>query len=236
MAPDLQMHPMVELTPPQGPKSNTAMSSGPVFDTLFRERFRDLLVWRRDVRRFQKASLPDGAIDRILAAAVLAPSVGLSQPARFVMVRDRARRQAVRDGFEACNKAALAAQDTSRRGTYARLKLAGLDEAPVHMAVFADRGTEQGHGLGKLTMPEMIEYSAVTAVFSMWLAARIEGIGIGWVSILDPKDIARILDVPPEWRFIGYFCIGYPSAEDDVPELERVGWETRNEKPFVIIR
>ena len=111
-------------------------------------------------------------------------------------------------------------------GRYARLKLAGLEEAPCHLAVFADRATDPGHGLGRLTMPEMIEYSAVTAVHTIWLAARAQGIGMGWVSILDPA-VAALLHVPAEWKFIGYFCLGYPQLEDTVPELEQMGWERR---------
>ena len=113
------------------------------------------------------------------------------------------------------------------RGGYARLKLAGLDDAPGHLAVFADPATAQGHGLGRHTMPEMIEYSAVTAVHTIWLAARAEGIGMGWVSILDPAAVAAILDVPTTWKFIGYLCLGFPQTEDDVPDLERADWERR---------
>jgi 5,6-dimethylbenzimidazole synthase len=93
--------------------------------------------------------------------------------------------------------------------------------------VFADRATETGHGLGRRTMPEMIEYSVVTAVAMMWLAARADGIGMGWVSILDPTRINSILDVPNDWRLIGYFCLGYPQRESDAPELACSGWESR---------
>jgi 5,6-dimethylbenzimidazole synthase len=121
----------------------------------------------------------------------------------------------------------LRAQAPQRAGLYARLKLAGLAEAPVHFAVFADLATTQGHGLGRRTMPEMIEYSAVTAVHTIWLAARAQGIGLGWISILDPAAIATILEVPVAWKLIGYFCLGYPQAETTVPELEQAGWEER---------
>ncbi len=85
-------------------------------------------------------------------------------------------------------------------------------------------------------MPEMIEYSAVTAVHTIWLAARAQGIGMGWVSILDPAKIATLLRVPPEWKFIGYFCVGYPELDDTVPELEQAGWETRRLSASVIIK
>jgi 5,6-dimethylbenzimidazole synthase len=206
------------------------------FDGAFRARLRDLLAWRRDVRRFLRDPLPDGALDSLIEFAWLAPSVGLSQPWRFVIVDDHARRAAIRDNFAACNAQALAAQASERAGIYARLKLAGLDEAPAHFAVFADRATPQGHGLGRHTMPEMIDYSAVTAVHTIWLAARAQGIGMGWVSILDPKAVAATLDVPEDWKFIGYFCLGYPQADDTVPELERAGWEARRPPPATIIR
>jgi 5,6-dimethylbenzimidazole synthase len=197
------------------------------FDDAFRARLRDLLTWRRDVRRFRCDPLPDGTLDGLIELACLAPSVGLSQPWRFVVVDDPARRAAIRTNFERCNAAALAAQAPQRAAAYARLKLAGLDEAPCHLAVFTDRATEQGQGLGRHTMPEMTEYSAVTAIHTIWLAARAEGIGMGWVSILDPAAVAAILDVPASWRFVGYLCLGFPETEDDVPELERAGWEQR---------
>jgi 5,6-dimethylbenzimidazole synthase len=206
------------------------------FDAAFRAQLRDLLLWRRDVRRFRSDPLPDGALEALIELACLAPSVGLSQPWRFVIVDDRAARKVVRNNFEACNAQALAAQAPDRAGLYAQLKLAGLDEAPVHFAVFADCGTGQGHGLGRRTMPEMIEYSAVTAVHTIWLAARAQGIGLGWISILDPTEMAAILNVPPKWKFIGYFCLGYPRADDTVPELEQAGWERRRLAAATIIR
>jgi 5,6-dimethylbenzimidazole synthase len=206
------------------------------FDNAFRARLRDLLIWRRDVRRFLRDPLPSGTLEALIELACLAPSVGLSQPWRFVIVEDEARRAAVRENFQACTAAALAAQNGARASLYARMKLAGLEEAPGHLAVFADRSTTQGHGLGRNTMPEMIEYSAVTAVHTIWLAARAQGIGMGWVSILDPQTIATSLQVPAEWKFIGYFCLGYPQADDTTPELEQSGWERRRLPSSVIIR
>jgi len=215
--------------------TDTVESAGtpPVFDSAFRARLHDLFVWRRDVRRFERRALPAGMLARLVSLAALAPSVGLSEPWRFVVVDDLARRAAIRATFADCNARALADQASDRAGLYARLKLAGLDEAPAHLAVFADRGTDQGHGLGRHTMPEMAEYSVVTAIHTLWLAARAEGIGLGWVSILDPARVTSILDVPADWRFIGYFCLGYPSAEDDRPELEKSGWERRHSTELI---
>jgi 5,6-dimethylbenzimidazole synthase len=206
------------------------------FNHGFRARLRELLMWRRDVRRFRRDLLPAGTAEALIELACLAPSVGLSQPWRFVIVDDEARRAAIRRNFAACNATALAAQSEERIELYARLKLAGLEEAPCQLAVFADRATAQGHGLGRHTMPEMIEYSAVTAVHTIWLAARAQGIGMGWVSILDPQAVAEALDVPLDWKFIGYFCLGYPQADDTIPELEQSGWERRRPPASVIIR
>ena len=220
-------------------RSSRMQSTSPAaleFDSAFRARLRDLLIWRRDVRRFRRDPLPDGVLEALIELACLAPSVGLSQPWRFVIVEDGAARSAIRANFAACNAQALAAQESDRAGLYARLKLAGLDEAPCHFAVYADRATTQGHGLGRRTMPEMIEYSAVTAVHTIWLAARAQGIGMGWVSILDPQAVAAILNVPAEWKLIGYFCLGYPQADDCTPELERSGWEERRLPSSAIIR
>src|ERR1700761_3230361 len=163
------------------------MVQPPIFDAAFRAQLQQLLVWRRDVRRFSRTPLPDEVVQRLIATAALAPSVGLSQPWRFVLVEERQRRAAVRRSFEACNAAALAAQSADRAALYAQLKLAGLDDAPVHLAVFADHGAAQGHGLGRRTMPEMIDYSVVAAIHTLWLAARAEGVGMGWVSIIDPE-------------------------------------------------
>jgi 5,6-dimethylbenzimidazole synthase len=208
----------------------------PEFDEAFRARLVELLTWRRDVRRFRADVLPPGLLERLLEIAALAPSVGLSQPWRFVLVEDAKRRAEVRANFERANAAALGAYEGEEAQSYARLKLAGLDEAPVHLAVFADPGTTQGRGLGRRTMPEMIEYSAVTAIHTLWLAARAEGVGLGWVSILDPAAVAQSLEVPPEWSLVGYLCLGYPSEADDTPALERAGWERRRAAASFLLR
>jgi len=221
---------------PQIENAAPATRQGMTFDKAFRANLRDLLIWRRDVRRFRPDPLQDGTLESLIELACFAPSVGLSQPWRFVIVDAAATRIAVRKNFEVCNADALAAQAPQRASLYAGLKLAGLQEAPAHFAVFADRSTAQGHGLGRYTMPEMIEYSAVTAVHTIWLAARAQGIGMGWVSILDPNAIAAILDVPAEWKFIGYFCLGYPQVDDTIPELEQAGWEQRQLPQSIIIR
>jgi 5,6-dimethylbenzimidazole synthase len=207
-----------------------------VFDDAFRNQLRDLLVRRRDVRRFRTEPLPAGMLERLIEVACLAPSVGLSQPWRFVIVEDSARRRGILEDFRKCNADALNAYESNLATQYAKLKLAGLEEAPCQMAVFADRATNIGHGLGQRTMPEMAEYSVVTAIYTMWLAARAEGIGMGWISILDPTSLSTILEIPDTWRFIGYFCLGYSQAESNVPELEREGWERRRYPESFVFR
>ena len=222
MAPDLESA-IPEMTPPR-------------FDGGFRDHLATLIRWRRDVRRFRPDPVAPALLDELLGLATLAPSVGLSQPWRFVSVEDPARRLAIRRNFEVCNAAALGSYGDDRAGLYARLKLAGLDEAPCHLAVFAEPDPGQGHGLGRRTMPETVAYSAVMAAHTLWLAARAAGIGVGWVSILDPAAVTAALDVPETWQFIGYFCLGYPQAEDDRPELERCGWETRRDAVALVRR
>ena len=202
-------------------------ADAPCFDEAFRAELAALFRWRRDVRHFRRDPLPDGLLERLLEQANLAPSVGLSQPWRFVTVEDTARRVAIRADFDRCNALALTGQAEERAGLDARLKLAGLEEAPCHLALFAERDPAQGHGLGRETMPETVAYSAVMALHTLWLAARAEGVGLGWVSILDPAKVRRVLDVPEGWLFIGYLCLGWPEAEEASPELERLGWENR---------
>ena len=203
------------------------MTTPPRFDDKFRAELNDLICWRRDVRRFRRDGVPRALIGEVLRVAQMAPSVGNSQPWRFVEVASPAKREAVKANFRACNAAALAVQAPARASAYARLKLEGLDAAPAQWAVFCDRGTAQGHGLGALTMPETLDYSVVAMISVLWLAARARGLGLGWVSILDPARIAADLGVPAAYKFIAYLCLGWPEEEHDAPELERAGWQER---------
>ena len=207
----------------------------PEFDANFRGRLQALLVWRRDVRRLKRVALPQGTIERLIGVACMSPSVGLSEPWRFVIVEDQARRAAIRASFELCNQDALKQQEPDRASLYARLKLSGLDDAPCQVAVFADRTTTRGHGLGRLTMPQTLDYSVAIAIHTLWLAARAEGIGMGWVSILDPAEVVEVLQVPQDWTFIGHLCIGYPEEEADLPGLQRQGWERRHPAAGAVI-
>lgn len=207
----------------------------PRFDDGFRHTLAELFAWRRDVRRFRTEPLPPGTLERLVAITSAEPSVGLSQPWRFIAVDDPARRAAIRANFIHCNEAALAAQPDGRAALYARLKLEGLERAPCHCAVCVDPDPQQGGGLGRATQPETAAYSAVLAIGTIWLAARSEGLGLGWVSILDPDLALRTLDVPTSWRLVAYLCIGWPEADSTVPELEHEGWERRT-APIILRR
>jgi len=199
----------------------------PEFSAQFQEDFETLLRWRRDVRRFRAEPLPQGALDRLLTLADLAPSVGNSQPWRIVVVDSGAARAGIISNFEAENAEAAKAYADDKALSYRQLKLAGLKEAPVHLAIFCDDDPAQGHGLGRLTMPETLAYSTVSMIHTFWLAARAEGIGVGWVSILDPETVARTLQVDAGWRLVAYLCVGYPEEEHIDPELERARWQAR---------
>ena len=108
-----------------------------------------------------------------------------------------------------------------------KLKLAGLMQAPVHIAVLCDEGSRHGHGLGRATMPEMLRYSVVCAVHTFWLAARMRGLGVGWVSILDPAQALATLSAPADHALIAYLCVGWPETASMTPELEREGWQEK---------
>jgi 5,6-dimethylbenzimidazole synthase len=204
-----------------------AAEAPPGFDEAFRARLATLIAWRRDVRRFSDRPVPPSLIESLLDIAQFAPSVGNSQPWRWVQVHSPAKRGAVRADFVASNQAACQAQPDERTRQYASLKLAGIDRAPLQFAIFCDQATEQGSGLGCHTMPEMLAYSTVVMISTFWLAARAAGLGVGWVSILDPREVSRILEAPPSWKLIAYLCVGWPETEHLDPELERFGWQTR---------
>ena len=195
------------------------------FDEKFREQLKDLFLWRRDVRRFETRPVDEDVLSEIISQAMLAPSVGLSQPWRFIQVETDELRQDIIKNYEVENEKASQIYSDEKAELYRSLKLAGLKEAPVHLAVFAEEETKTGSGLGRQTMPETIHYSVVAAIENLWLAARANGVGMGWVSILDPKKVCETLKTPKNWYFIGYMCIGYPQEEHTDPELIRSGWE-----------
>jgi 5,6-dimethylbenzimidazole synthase len=181
---------------------------------------------RRDVRsQFSPAPIPDAALARLLWAAHCAPSVGLTQPWEFIVIRDVTVKQRVGDLFERANRKAAGVYEGDRRALYDSLKLAGILEAPINLCVTCHPTVSRGFGLGRQTMPETAHYSSVCAVQNLWLAARAEGIGVGWVSILDPMELRQALAIPPEVDPVAYLCLGYVNEFLSRPELEIKGWE-----------
>lgn len=199
-------------------------------DSLYR-----IMEQRRDVRcGFLPVPLPEDVLTRLLHAAHCAPSVGLMQPARFIVIRDPGRRERVHQAFQRANQAAAEKYEGDQRQLYDGLKLQGLLEAPLHLCVVCDHRSEQGHGLGRQTMPQMSAYSTVCAVQNLWLAARAEGIGVGWVSIFNPEDLRSLLEIPEGVEVVAYLCAGYVSEFAERPDLERFGWESRRELEEVL--
>lgn len=183
---------------------------------------------RRDVRRgFLDTPLPQDLLARLLAAAHCAPSVGLMQPSRFILIRDYGVRKAVHDIFESANKEAMESFSGERAEQYSALKLEGILEAPQNLCVLCDSKSERGHGLGRCTMPETAVYSTICAIQNLWLAARSEGVGVGWVSILDPAKLCKLLNIPERMKLVAYLCLGYVDEFAAEPDLERFGWEKR---------
>lgn len=201
--------------------------TSPVFSPAFADDLDTLLAWRRDVRHFIATPLPEGTLDHLLDRACLAPSVGNSQPWRFVRVVSAERRNAIITHVEAENHRAAAIYQDETRAAYDALKLHGLRESPEHLAVFCELDPKAGRGLGRQTMPETLAYSVVMAIHTLWLSARAIGVGMGWVSIVDPAAVNGMLAVPEDWRFVAMLCLGYPAHDSETPELVRSHWQDR---------
>jgi 5,6-dimethylbenzimidazole synthase len=183
---------------------------------------------RRDVRgQFLPDPIPAEVIGRILNAAHHAPSVGFMQPWDFIVIEDAGVRRAVYENFERANACAAGAYRGEQHELYARMKLAGIVEAPVNICITCDRGRELGRGLGRQTDSATDLYSTVCAVQNLWLAARAEGLGVGWVSILDFEELKLLLGIPAGHTTVAYLCVGYVSEFRTRPDLEENGWEHR---------
>jgi 5,6-dimethylbenzimidazole synthase len=181
--------------------------------------------WRRDVRHFRDLPVAEDVLDRLRHAMDCAPSVGNARPWRVIRVNDPALRASVRANFNLCNAQAANDYRDDQHEKYLRLKLAGLDAAPVQLAIFTLTDPVQGHGLGRRTLPETLHQSTAMAIHTLWLAARAENIGVGMVSILDPRAIEQLLGVPQGWEFSAYLCLGHAEFTDDTPLLHRAGWQ-----------
>ncbi len=197
------------------------------FSDDFRAGLQDLMRWRRDVRHFRTDPVDEALLTQCLDTFSLAPSVGLSEPWRILRVTSEAKRTAAIQNFSDTNAQALGGYTGDQAKLYASLKLSGMQDAPEHLAIYCDDETSKGAGLGAASMPEMRRYSVVGAITLMWLTARAHGLGIGWVSILDPKRLNADLEVPEGWTLVAYLCLGWPQENTLTPELETKGWEAR---------
>jgi 5,6-dimethylbenzimidazole synthase len=195
------------------------------FTTTEAETLRRILRWRRDVRHFQTKPVAQDIIDRLRLSMDCAPSVGNARPWRVILVTGTSLRASVRANFNHCNAQAAAHYDDDQQADYIRLKLAGLDTAPVQLVVFTVSDPAEGHGLGRRTHPETLRQSTAMAIHTLWLAARVENIGLGIVSILDPRAMEQLFAVPDGWEFAAYLCLGYPEFSDDTPLLHRAEWQ-----------
>ncbi|MDO3625349.1 5,6-dimethylbenzimidazole synthase [Mucilaginibacter sp. BT774] len=189
----------------------------------------DIMVNRRDVRgnRFLDRPIEEEKIRQILLAAVNAPSVGFSQPWEFVLVKSNEIKQQIKESFNKENEKAADLFEGEKQKEYNRLKLEGIFEAPLNIAIFYSQA--QKPVLGQTSMPEVGLYSVVCAIQNMWLMARALNIGMGWVSIIDPEKVKYILKAPENNKLVGYFCLGYTSQFLKQPELEMLKWESRKE-------
>jgi len=205
-------------------------AAAPVPEDLTAASIEALLVWRRDVRHFETRPIAEAEMERLFGLVQLAPSVGNAQPWRFLRVQTPALRATLADHVDETARRAGERYDAAELGPlYHSLKLHGLREAPEIIAVFSDEAPLAGHGLGIATMPEALRYSTVLAIHTLWLAAQSHGIGLGWVSIVDPAFVARLLDVPEHWHFMALLCLGHAEEASETPELERRGWQSRDD-------
>ncbi len=182
---------------------------------------------RRDVRRFRSDPVPDEVLVRILDAAHHAGSVGFMQPWNFLVIRSLEVRSKVFDVFDRENTRAADNYSGDRRSLYGSLKLQGILDAPLNLAVTCDRGRGGPHVLGRNTIADTDVYSTCCAIQNLWLSARAEGVGVGWVSIFDPAAVKSLLRIPEAVVLVGYLCVGYPVEFEDQPLLEKVGWADR---------
>lgn len=199
-----------------------------VFSAQEKQALYDIIGSRRDVRNeFLPTSIESEVLTRILSAAHKAPSVGLSQPWNFILIKDAARKAKIHAAFEKANAEAAQMFPADKQGTYRALKLEGIKIAPLNICITCDRTRGGKVVLGRTHNNDMDLYSTVCAVQNLWLAARAEGVGIGWVSIFNNEDLKEILQIPEHVEIVAYLCAGYVSELFKEPELEARGWAKR---------
>jgi 5,6-dimethylbenzimidazole synthase len=198
------------------------------FDAAAKRAVYDVMRLRRDVRHFERGKDVDELVlERILAAAHAAPSVGLSQPWGFVIVRSHSVRQQIRESFLRCREREAARYSSERRTAYLAHKLEAIVDCPLNICVAVDLRARNEPVLGTTTQPETLRASTCCAVQNLWLAAGAEGIGVGWVSIVEPEVLRAQLALPQQVEPVAYLCLGHPRAFRNAPMLEETGWRRR---------
>lgn len=204
------------------------MSAAHRFSDAERDGVYRAIFERRDVRsQFLPEPIPADVLERLLRAAHHAPSVGFMQPWDFIVVEDPAIKREVKALHAQANAQAAHNYRDERAELYRQLKLEGIVESPINLCITCDRSRGGEHVLGRNTMLDADLFSACLAVQNLWLAARAEGIGVGWVSILEPRELARVLGLPDGVEPLAYLCLGYVSQFLERPELETRGWRSR---------
>ena len=187
-----------------------------------------LMAARRDVRdEFLPKPIDDATLMRLLSAAHLAPSVGFQQPWNFLLIRDLERRKAVQDIFKMAHEEEAEIFEEERQQQYRQLKLQGIVKAPINICVTCDPNRDGTSGIGRFHNPQMSQFSTVCAVQNLWLAARAENIGVGWVSIYHETPLRQLLSIPDNIEIIAYLCLGYVEFFYEEPELQQKKWRNR---------
>ena len=182
---------------------------------------------RRDIRRFRDEPIPEDVLERLIDAAHHAPSVGFSQPWDFIVVQDEETKTEIKEIASRAIEAAQTAYREPDRSDFGRLKLEGIEESPVNICVTCDPTRGEPHVLGRSSMRRTDVYSTCLAIQNLWLAARAEGVGVGWVSFLYPSEVREVLDIPAHVRPVAYLCVGYPETFPEEPTLQKEGWRDR---------
>jgi len=207
--------------------SSGLAAAGP-FSSEERDAVYRAIFTRRDVRsQFLPRPIPSDTLQRLLLAAHHAPSVGFMQPWNFIIITAQETKNAIKSAFAKANGEAERLFDNERLALYSALKLEGIGEAPVNLCITCDRERGGPHVLGRTHNRDTDIYSTVCAVQNLWLAARAEGLGVGWVSIFNETDIRHILGLPDHVAPVAYLCLGYVEELHQTPELEARGWRKR---------
>ncbi|EST39614.1 hypothetical protein N566_00955, partial [Streptomycetaceae bacterium MP113-05] len=222
----------------QAPASEPAADRGPAapgYDEAEREAVHRLMRERRDIRNgFRPDPIPHEVLLRVLEAAHTAPSVGHSQPWDFVVIRSAETRRNMHDLAQRQREAYAKSLPKARAKQFKELKVEAILDTPVNIVVTADPTRGGRHTLGRHTQPQMAPYSSALAVENLWLAARAEGLGVGWVSFFDEREMVRTLDLPEHLEVVAYLCIGYVDEFPAEPELMQAGWSKRRPLSWVV--